>query len=232
MARSLTILNDFFSLLFPTYCLGCTGPLARGENVLCTGCLADLPKTNYHYFTENPVFSKLAGRLPLSFGSAFLKFRKGGMVQRLLHELKYNNHPEIGVRLGQAFGHDLLQRGFQSKFDGIIPVPLHFSRRRQRGYNQSAAFAEGLSEALGIWHDDSISIRQHATSSQTRKSRADRWANVEDMFSIRNASAILDKRILLVDDVITTGATLEACGSHLISAGCRSLGIACIADAL
>lgn len=231
MWPSNTIVEDFVSLFFPRYCLACSGPIVKGEEILCTACLSDLPKTNYHLFIESPVKNRLTGRLPIKHGWAFLKFRKSGIVQHLLHQLKYNNHPEVGERLGQAYGMELLQSGFAREFDLIIPVPLHTSRKRQRGYNQSSKFAAGLSQAMRIEWNESISIRTQSATTQTRKSKAERWENVKDVFSVDTHSSIEGKRILLVDDVITTGATLESCGRHLISCGCGGLSVACIAEA-
>ncbi len=225
------IFDDFLSLFFPQFCMGCSGPMVRGEDILCTRCIAELPKTYYHKRKENPVLNRLAGRLPIRHGMAFLKFRKGGSVQHLLHQLKYNNRPEIGERLGKAYGLELAQEGFGDEFDLIVPVPLHRSRLRHRGYNQSAHFAKGLSEAMHVAWNESISIRTEATATQTRKSRADRWENVRHVFSVSAGKEITQKRILLVDDVITTGATLEACGQHLLDCGCHSISIACIAEA-
>ncbi len=231
MRMTNSIFDDFLSLFFPQYCLGCSGFLVKGEDTLCTKCLADLPKTHYHTRIENPVLNKLSGRLPISHGWAFLKFQKGGMVQHLLHQLKYNNHPEIGERLGRAYGRELANASFSKEFDLIIPVPLHRARLRHRGYNQSAHFAKGLSESLEIDWDESISIRSQSTTTQTRKSRAERWENVRHVFSVGSQMDLSQKRILLVDDVITTGATLEACGYHLLESGCTSVSIACIAEA-
>jgi ComF family protein len=225
------IIHDFLALFYPRVCVACHTSLIKGEDVLCTRCLTQLPKTAYHRFTDNPVSNRLAGRLPLQFASAFLKFRKGGLVQSLLHELKYNNHPEIGVRMGHLYGFELIDSGMKDSFDLIVPVPLHASRLRKRGYNQSAMFAEGLSEALGTAWEESISLRVNATNTQTRKGRSDRWSNVRDAFSLSAIDKVAGKRILLVDDVITTGATLEACGQHLIDSGCGSLSVACIAEA-
>lgn len=231
LVGSNTIVEDFVSLFFPRFCLACAGPMVKGEEILCTHCITELPKTHYHLLTENQIKNKLAGRLPIQYGWAFLKFRKRGIVQHLLHQLKYNQHPEVGVRLGQAYGWELVQSGFDCQFDLIIPVPLHQSRRRQRGYNQSAKFAEGLSQAMNVPWDETVSIRIQSSETQTHKSKAERWENVKDVFSVDARSKVEDKRILLVDDVITTGATLEACGNHLVSCGCSQLSVACLAEA-
>jgi ComF family protein len=222
---------DFLSLFYPNYCLGCSSALYKGEEILCTRCIRDLPKTGDHLDVENPIQLRMMGRLPVQHVMAFLKFRKTGIVQHLLHQLKYGNHPEVGIRLGKIYGKELVDDGFANKFDLIIPVPLHESRRRKRGYNQSACFAEGLSSSLNIPWDESISTRKVSTSTQTKKSRVERWDNVKDVFNIRQTEKINGARILLVDDVITTGATLEACGKHLIEAGCSQLSMACLAEA-
>jgi ComF family protein len=193
--------------------------------------LAELPRTNYHLQQTNPIQDRLFGRLTVKHAWAFLKFRKSGIVQHLLHQLKYNNHPEVGVRMGMLFGKELRDQGLEKEFDLIVPVPLHNSRKRKRGYNQSAKFAEGLSLSLVVPWDESISIRKRSTATQTRKSKLERWENVKDVFDVDIAEKILNKRILLVDDVITTGATLEACGQHLLKNNCAELSIACIAEA-
>lgn len=227
----MNLLEDFIALFYPRCCFSCNEPLMKGEELLCSSCLIQLPKTSYHRWAENPVMSRLAGRLPLHVAFAFLKFMKGGVVQRLLHELKYNNRPEIGVRIGNLYGQELLEAGFNNSFDLIVPVPLHRSRLRKRGYNQSAKFAEGLAAVLGVPWEESIAVRMHSTTTQTRKGRAARWQNVGEAFSAASKEQIRGKRILLVDDVITTGATLEACGQHLVENQCASLSIACIAEA-
>jgi len=223
-------IQDFASLFFPRYCLACSGPLVKGEDIICTLCIADFPKTNYHVMPTNPIEDRLAGRLPILHAWAFLKFRKHGIVQKLLHQLKYNNHPEIGVSLGKIFGYELKKAGFGTEFDLIVPVPLHESRKRKRGYNQSSKFAEGLSYAMGISWSETVSIRKSKTPTQTQKSKIERWENVKNVFSV-SPDLIFGKKVLLVDDVITTGATLEACGKHIVDNGCIELSVACIAEA-
>lgn len=223
--------SDFVTLFFPNHCLGCSNSLYKGEEILCTRCILDLPKTRYHEQTDNTIKSRLDGRIPLSYAMAFLKFRKTGVVQHLLHQLKYNNHPEIGVRLGKLYGKDLIDCNYDKAFDIIIPIPLHKSRQRKRGYNQSAKFAEGLSSSMQIPWDESLVERRIRTTTQTRKTKSERWENVKDVFYVTHPEKIMNKRILLVDDVITTGATLEACGHQLLSHDCSALSIACIAEA-
>jgi ComF family protein len=225
------VLEDFIALFYPRCCFACNEPLARGEELICSHCLTRLPKTSYHRWQDNPVWGRMAGRLPVRFAFAFLKFMKGGIVQNLLHELKYNNRPEIGTAIGNLYGRELKEAGFGESFDLIVPVPLHRSRLRKRGYNQSAKFAEGLSQSLELPWEESISLRLQATTTQTKRGRAERWQNVSAAFSTSGAEKIKGRRILLVDDVITTGATLEACGQHLVESGCASLSIACIAEA-
>jgi ComF family protein len=223
-------ISDFTSLFFPEYCLGCFAGMVKGEEILCTKCLAELPLTGYLDIDENPIKEKFIGRLPIKNAWAFLRFRKEGIIQHLLHQLKYNNQPEIGIRLGKLFGRELNARGF-SQFDLIIPLPLHTSRKKNRGYNQSAKFAEGLSYSLNIPFNSECCVRLKNTQTQTRKNRSERWQNVAFAFQVKDKEQVEDKRILLVDDVITTGATLEACGRELIDSGCRELSIACIAEA-
>lgn len=223
--------SDFVALFYPQYCLGCETALYKGEEILCTRCIRDLPVTGYHTIPDNPIKLRLAGRLPITHALAFLKFRKAGLAQHLLHQLKYNNHPEVGVRLGKLMARDMRSVGMEADFDLIIPVPLHFSRLRKRGYNQSARIAEGLSSILEIPWSESISSRIRSTSTQTRKTKLERWENVKEVFHVEQPELVAGKRILLVDDVMTTGATLEACGQHLVNAGCSELSIACLAEA-
>jgi ComF family protein len=222
--------SDFASLFFPEYCLGCSGGLIKGEEILCTNCLVKLPRTGYIDIEENPIKEKFIGRLPIKNAWAFLRFRKEGIVQHLLHQLKYNDQPEIGIRLGKLFGKEMKDNGF-SQFDLIVPLPLHASRKKNRGYNQSEKFAEGLSASLEIPLNADCCVRLKNTQTQTRKNRSERWENVEFAFHVKQRSVIENKHILLVDDVMTTGATLEACGRQLMNSGCKELSFACIAEA-
>jgi len=177
------------------------------------------------------MYQRFLGRLPVRFAVAFLRFRKTGIVQHLLHQLKYKNHPEVGLKLGKAFGEELNQHFDSPPFNLIVPVPLFLSRLKNRGYNQSSKFAEGISSVTKITFNDSCCIRTINTATQTKKNKSERWENVNHAFAVVDKSKIEGKDILLVDDVMTTGATLEACGTELLKSGCSSLSIACIAEA-
>ncbi len=225
------LLSDFIRLFYPPYCVACNGPLVKGEDWICTSCMMELPRPKYHLYRENPAFMRLAGRLPLDFAATLLLFVRGGRVQRLLHVLKYHQAPELAFKLGEVFGTDLLESGLHQKVDVIIPVPLHWLRLKKRGYNQSAEFARGLSAITGLPLDEQALVRTRPTATQTRKNRLLRWQNMEHAFSIKNPEAIEGKRVLLTDDVITTGATLESCAQVLVNAGALSISVAGIAYA-
>ncbi len=233
MANSIlpALIRDFVTLIFPDYCLACKNSLVKGEKLICTRCILQMPQTNYHLDEDNPLKARLSNRIPLRYAMAFLKFSKSGKVQSVLHALKYKNEPALGILLGNVYGDRMTAAGLCGQFELILPVPLHKSRKRKRGYNQSAKFAEGLSQKLRIPFSDDLLERTIKTETQTRKSKLSRWQNVTEVFRVRDEKALQNKNILLVDDVITTGATLEACGNFLIQAGCRSLSIACIAEA-
>ncbi len=223
------ILEDFVSLFYPRYCRACLNSLVKGEDLLCSQCLLEMPKSYYHLEHDNPFYRKFRGRLPVRHVMTLFKFAKESRVQQVLHALKYKQQPELGEMLGRVYGNDLLQAHYKNSFDLIIPVPLHSSRKRIRGYNQSEEFGKGLSEMLGIPCDDTFMVRSEKTETQTHKTKLSRWENVSRIFKVINPEPIAEKRVLLVDDVVTTGATLEACGQALLNSGCTELSIACIA---
>ena len=230
--RTRDIFGDFVSLFFPKYCLACDNALVKGESMICTLCMLEMPQTDYHRSRENPLSHRLSYRIPVKHAMALFKFSKSGRVQHLLHQLKYRNHPEIGVTLGRIYGEKMTtESDLRSNVDLIIPIPLHPARKRKRGYNQSAKFAEGLSERLELPFTDELLERRIKTETQTRKTKLNRWENISGVFGIKNSGALEGKKILLVDDVITTGSTLEACSQVLIDHGCQQLNIACIAEA-
>ncbi|MBS1490086.1 MAG: ComF family protein [Bacteroidetes bacterium] len=228
--RFVSAFQDFVKLFYPACCLGCASSLVKGEEILCTSCLMELPKTRYSLTGENPIKDKFIGRLPVKYAWAFLKFRKTGMVQHLLHHLKYNNHPEIGLRLGHLIGKEIKENNLATAFDEIVAMPLHHKREIKRGYNQSQKIAEGIAERTDIPVSENV-LRRINTTTQTLKNRVERWQNVAEAFQIKNPALVNGKRILLVDDVITTGASLEACGQQFIEHGCAELSIVCVAEA-
>ena len=225
------MLRDFLELFFPHYCLTCSAPLVKGEDLVCTVCCYDLPQTTSHQELDNLVAQKLYGRVPIRYAMALYKFRKAGKVQKLLHYLKYKHKPSVGKVLGRRYGTILKEAYLDKSFDLIVPVPLHSSRLRQRGYNQSDYFAQGLAEVLHIPWSNQCVKRTRATLTQTRKQQLERFKNVEDAFYVTDAAVVCAKRLLLVDDVITTGATLEACSTALLAVGSSEISVATIAVA-
>jgi len=226
-----TILSDFVGLIFPRVCLACDDPLGRGEEHLCTSCRAQLPYTDYHLLPhdKNPLARRFWGRVPVRHTLSYLRFLRRGRVQHLLHQLKYRGQRDVGLALGRWYGHDLVRHDFQ--FDLVVPVPLHPRKLAKRGYNQSDPFAAGLAESLQIpWLATGLRRLEH-TASQTRKNRLERWKNVAEVFEAADPAAVQGKHVLVVDDVLTTGATLEACAAALLAAGAAEVSIATIASA-
>lgn len=221
--------HDFVNLLFPTYCLVCPTTLVRGEILICTDCLYDLPQTDHHRVYDNAVARKFLGRLPVRYAMAMYLFQPLGKVQHLLHSLKYQHKPIIGKLFGRRYGGLLKEACLDKVFDIIVPVPLHPSRLQQRGYNQSDFFAQGLSETLQIpWQPQCIE-RNKGIATQTKKRKLDRFMSLENVFRVVDTTSIGHKHVLLVDDIITTGATIESCGTALLEAGIKDLSMAAIA---
>jgi ComF family protein len=225
------MIKDFISLIFPNVCASCGKSLFKYESNICTYCIYHLPKTNYHLQPDNPIAKIFWGRVPIHSGAAFYGFNKGGNVQHLIHQLKYKGYKEIGYTVGKLYGDELKQSDDFNTVDVVIPVPLHAKKKKKRGYNQSDTFAQGLAKGMNADAKLDVLFRAFESESQTKKSRYRRWQNVESIFQLRDASDLAGKHILLVDDVITTGATLEACAQTLLQISNVKISIATIAYA-
>ncbi len=225
-------INDFISLVYPKICAACGNSLWVHEKVICTFCEFHLPKTNYHQIPDNPISKLFLGRVNIYSASAYLFFHKGSNVQQLVHQLKYKGRKDVGVYLGNSYGKALLQSSLFIESDLIIPVPLHPKKLMKRGYNQSDQFGIGLSESMKIPMNNQVLIRCRANETQTKKARFKRWENVDNLFMVKDPGTLKGKRILLVDDVITTGATLESCINALSVIPEIRISIAAIAAAL
>ncbi len=209
-----TALKSIIKNLFPETCAGCNNRLSH-ENLLCTDCMYSLPITDHHKIANNRFTNHFLGRVKIEKGAAYINFRKEGVVQELLHKLKYRGKFFIGVFLGKMAAEIVEDVDYFNDIDIIIPVPLHKVKESIRGYNQCEAFAKGLSEYSNIPYRVDILLKIKNTSSQTKKSRIERIENVEKSFFVTPDIDLNEKHILLVDDVVTTGATLEACALAL-----------------
>lgn len=225
-------LADFVNLLFPRLCQACNASLLGTEELICTHCLYDLPYTNFHTQPGNIVARQFWGKIELQYGYALLFFEKGGKVQHLMHQFKYRGMKAIGNKLGQIAGDQLCQNTLLNTIDFVIPVPLHKSRLRERGYNQSTHFAEGLAHKLASTVLEYNLVRQVKTATQTRKNRFARFENMQQVFAVKQPEQLMGKHVLLVDDIVTTGSTLEACAQELLKVPGLKLSIAAIAYAV
>ena len=223
--------GDLISLLFPELCNACGASLYQGEREICITCLFDLPYTDFHIYRDNPVAKQFWGRISCEMVMAMLYFKKGTKVQNLIHSLKYKGKKEVGIRLGQLLADRLKEGNKITDVDLIIPVPLHPQKEKIRGYNQSEQIAIGVAQLLDLPTSTSNLLRNKPTDSQTKKSRYTRYENMQTVFSVYKPEQLKNLHILLVDDVITTGATLEACGNALLNIGIKKLSIASIAFA-
>lgn len=208
---TLSLIEDLINLIFPRICAACGESLLKQEETICLSCEFHLPRTNFHLVLDNPVCRLFWGKVKLESAASYLYFNKGNKVQRLIHQLKYKGRKDIGICLGRQYGHYLKVSPFFNTAQVIIPVPLHAKKLKQRGYNQSEQFAVGLGESMIIPVFPEALYRKKDTGTQTKKSRFLRWQNVDDVFEVKNPGSLEMKHVLLVDDVITTGATLESC---------------------
>jgi len=219
------------NLFFPPVCSGCNSFLLTNEKVICTVCRHNIPLTNHHLSSENEAFKKFYGRIPLEYASAFLYFHKKGIVQELIHKLKYKGHEEIGAIIGNWYAEDLKESTILKTASVIIPVPLHKKKYKERGYNQVTTFGLALSEEFNIPYNDSILFRAVYSKTQSQKSLLGRSEGIDTVFDVNFSENDHNKHFLLIDDVITTGATLEACSRALLKIPGAKISIVCMAMA-
>ena len=208
-------LYSILNLFYPRVCAACGETLLKDEETVCLKCRYTLPFTGYENHADNPLAQVFYGRVRFHAVTACFFFAKSGKVQHLIHELKYKNNPEAGVFLGQELGKTIKDAPLFQGIDYLIPVPLHPRREKQRGYNQSLLIAQGINEVTGIPIGDKYLIRAVYTTTQTKKSADERHKNVKDIFEVRFPEELEGKHVLLIDDVLTTGATLESCAHQL-----------------
>ncbi len=224
------LLTNYFRalshLLYPHICIGCGTDTISAQNVICINCFNELPHTRFAAERNNPVEKIFWGRIPVAAAMSELWFSKVSLTQNLIHEFKYKGNKEVGKFLGRIMGKSLLESNRFNDIELLIPLPLYEKKEKKRGFNQSLILCEGINEIMKVPINIGNVKRRIATSTQTRKGRKERWENVSDSFKISNPEELAGKRILLVDDVITTGATLEACGAAILRINNTQLYIA------
>lgn len=220
------ITDSLLHLAFPHVCEGCGTDNLQADHLLCLRCLSELPNTNFHLHANNPIEKIFWGRIPITSATAQYYFTKESMMQHLMHQFKYKGNKEIGTYLGKLVGWAMMESNRFSSVDALIPLPLHKSKEHKRGYNQATVLCEGISSVLNKPVLKNIVVRPEQTETQTKKGRIQRWQNMEGKFELVNSSAIEGKHVLVVDDVVTTGATLEACGREILTAKNVQLSLA------
>ena len=227
----MSIIQDIIGLVYPETCCCCNKLLINSEKVTCLWCLYNLPRTKYHLLKENFVFELFYGRANIENATSMFFFDKGTNYQRIIHKLKYKGEKDIGVEFGRVFGNEIKESEDYSNFDYIVPVPLHPDKMKRRGFNQSECIADGLSTSMNIDVNTHNLIRTINTNTQTKKSRFERFENTKDVFTLNEASDLNNKSVLLVDDVVTTGSTLEACSNVITDTTNCKVSIATLAVA-
>ncbi|MDP5198205.1 ComF family protein [Flavobacterium sp. DG2-3] len=225
------MINYLINLFFPKVCSGCRALLLQNENVFCTSCRHEMPLTQYHLDSKNEAVKKFYGKVDVQFASAFLYFNKKGMVQELIHNLKYKGHQEIGVILGSWYAEDLKEIQLEIPFDAVIPVPLHKRKFKERGYNQVTTFGKAIASNFNIPFEENILSRKIYSKTQSKKNLLGRSENIENIFDVEFTEANHNKHFLIVDDVLTTGATIEACSLALLKIPGVKISVICMAMA-
>lgn len=231
MVFKLSLFEDFLSLIYPRICMSCGKSLFKYEHCICTFCMYHLPRTNFHLEEDNAVSRLFWGKAPVHSAASLFFFYKGGRVQQLMHQLKYKGQKDIGIFLGKLYGKELLKSPLFNTVKYIVPVPMHPKKEKIRGYNQSEIFACGLSQSMKIPVDTKTLIKTTKTETQTKKSRFSRWENVKEVFEMKDYDHFANKHVLLVDDVITTGSTLESCILNLLKVHGIKISVASLAYA-
>lgn len=221
--------DSLINILFPKVCAGCNGYLLSNENVICTVCRHEIPLTNHYLNPENEGFKKFYGKVPIEFAATFVYFHKKGIVQEMIHNLKYRGHEEIGYVLGEWYAEDLKTLDITATFDEIIPVPLHKKRLRERGYNQVTQFGLALAKNLDIVYNPTLLQRNIYSKTQVRKNLLRRSEVLGTVFDVSYTEKDHNKHFLLIDDVLTTGSTLEACSKALLKIPGTKISIVCMA---
>ncbi len=225
------MINDVINLFFPKVCAACSLPLTDGILVVCVACRHELPVTEFHFQNSNTVKKVLFGRVQLQVATALLHFSKKGLVQQLLHNLKYRGHEQVGLFFGNWLGNELATLETYKHIDVVVPVPLYKTKLRKRGYNQVSKFGKAIAEALNCDYNDRVLLKTKATKTQVFKDRLTRLYAEDAVFSIADYEVLKGKHILLVDDIITTGATIESCASVLFKIDNIKLSLATMAIA-
>lgn len=221
-----TIKESLLQLFYPHVCVGCGRDALPADSNICLHCLHHLPATGFEKKEDNPIEKLFYGRLPVTSASAQYYFTKASLMQRLMHEFKYNSNKDLGRQLGRLMGHQLQQSARFTEIEALIPLPLFADKEKKRGYNQSTILCKGIADVLHVKVIDDAIMRPMETETQTKKNRIERWKNMEGKFALQRPEKIMGKHVLLVDDVITTGATLESCGATLLQVPGLSLSIA------
>ena len=212
------VLRDVASLFLPRTCLACGRVLLENEGCVCLACRYNMPLTNFAKRKDNPIKFLFENVLPVESAAAMFWFVGGTEWQRIIHNFKYYGRWFFAQKMGEWLGEELLDSGNFDDIDLIVPIPLHYRRRLRRGYNQSEQLALGVGRKMGVECDFRSVRRRHYNDSQTSKSRSERWDNVEEIFDVRRAERLRGKHILLLDDVLTTGATMASCASAIVKA--------------